>query len=43
MCDARCTPRTINQRQLRNQSGAVMRALDSGESLVVTRNGVAVA
>jgi antitoxin (DNA-binding transcriptional repressor) of toxin-antitoxin stability system len=32
----------ITQRQLRNDSGDVMRALDSGESFVVTRNGVAV-
>ena len=32
----------ISQRQLRNDSGEVMRALDSGESFVVTRNGVAV-
>lgn len=35
-------PREITQRQLRNESGEVMRALDSGESFVVTRNGVAV-
>ncbi|HZU59547.1 MAG TPA: hypothetical protein VE983_01185 [Solirubrobacteraceae bacterium] len=34
--------REITQRQLRNESGEVMRALDSGESFVVTRNGVAV-
>jgi antitoxin (DNA-binding transcriptional repressor) of toxin-antitoxin stability system len=34
--------REITQRQLRNQSGEVMRALDAGESFVVTRNGVAV-
>jgi len=34
--------REITQRQLRNGSGEVMRALDSGESFVVTRNGVAV-
>lgn len=32
----------ITQRQLRNDSGAVMRALDAGESFVVTRNGVEV-
>jgi len=32
----------ITQRQLRNDSGEVMRALDAGESFVVTRNGVAV-
>lgn len=34
--------REITQRELRNDSGAVMRALDAGESFVVTRNGVAV-
>jgi antitoxin (DNA-binding transcriptional repressor) of toxin-antitoxin stability system len=32
----------ITQRELRNDSGDVMRALDLGESFVVTRNGVAV-
>jgi antitoxin (DNA-binding transcriptional repressor) of toxin-antitoxin stability system len=35
-------PREITQRQLRNDSGEVMRALDAGESFLVTRNGVAV-
>lgn len=35
-------PRTISQRELRNDSGAIMRALDRGESFVVTRNGVPV-
>jgi len=34
--------REITQRQLRNHSGDVMRALDAGESFVVTRAGVAV-
>jgi prevent-host-death family protein len=34
--------REITQRELRNDSGAVMRALDAGESFVVTRNGVPV-
>jgi antitoxin (DNA-binding transcriptional repressor) of toxin-antitoxin stability system len=34
--------REITQRELRNDSGDVMRALDRGESFVVTRNGVAV-
>ena len=34
--------REITQRQLRNDSGEIMRALDAGESFVVTRNGVAV-
>ncbi len=32
----------ISQRELRNGSGEVMRALDRGESFVVTRNGVPV-
>jgi antitoxin (DNA-binding transcriptional repressor) of toxin-antitoxin stability system len=32
----------ITQRQLRNDSGQIMRAVDAGESFVVTRNGVAV-
>jgi prevent-host-death family protein len=34
--------REITQRELRNQSGNIMRALDQGESFVVTRNGVPV-
>ena len=38
----RCVARQITQRQLRNESGKIMRALDRGESFVVTRNGVAV-
>jgi prevent-host-death family protein len=32
--------RKITQRELRNESGDVMRALDAGESFVVTRRGV---
>ena len=32
----------ITQRELRNGSGEIMRALDRGESFVVTRNGVPV-
>lgn len=32
----------VTQRQLRNESGEIMRALDRGESFVVTRNGVPV-
>lgn len=31
---------TISQRELRNDSGAIMRALDRGEDFVVTRNGI---
>lgn len=34
--------REITQRELRNQSGEIMRALDRGESFLVTRNGVPV-
>ena len=34
--------RTISQRELRNDSGEIMRALDRGEDFVVTRNGTAV-
>jgi antitoxin (DNA-binding transcriptional repressor) of toxin-antitoxin stability system len=34
--------RTISQRELRNDSGAIMRALDRGELFVVTRNGIPV-
>jgi antitoxin (DNA-binding transcriptional repressor) of toxin-antitoxin stability system len=33
-------PRQITQRELRNSSGEIMRALDGGESFIVTRNGV---
>lgn len=33
----------ITQRELRNESGEIMRALDAGESFTVTRNGVPVA
>jgi antitoxin (DNA-binding transcriptional repressor) of toxin-antitoxin stability system len=35
-------PQEITQRELRNASGEVMRALDAGTSFVVTRNGVPV-
>lgn len=32
-------PETIAQRQLRNDSGEIMRRVEAGESFVVTRNG----
>ena len=32
----------ITQRELRNDSGEIMRRLDQGETFVVTRNGVPV-
>lgn len=35
-------PRELTQRELRNQSGEIMRALDRGEEFVITRNGAAV-
>jgi prevent-host-death family protein len=31
--------RKLTQRELRNESGEVMRALDAGEDFIVTRNG----
>jgi antitoxin (DNA-binding transcriptional repressor) of toxin-antitoxin stability system len=34
--------REITQRQLRNESGEIMRQLDRGETFVVTRRGVPV-
>lgn len=34
--------REITQRELRNQSGEIMRELDEGERFIVTRNGVPV-
>ncbi|MGH2842569.1 MAG: type II toxin-antitoxin system Phd/YefM family antitoxin [Solirubrobacteraceae bacterium] len=33
---------TISQRELRNNSGEIMRRLDAGEEFIVTRNGVPV-
>ena len=36
-------PRHISQRELRNDSGDVMRAVDRGDSFIVTRNGVPIA
>jgi antitoxin (DNA-binding transcriptional repressor) of toxin-antitoxin stability system len=38
----RRTTTTITQRELRNDSGRIMRALDRGRSFVITRNGVPV-
>lgn len=34
--------RAITQRELRNDSGEIMRRLDQGEAFVITRNGVPV-
>lgn len=35
--------RAITQRELRNDSGAVLRAVQAGETLTITRNGTPVA
>lgn len=35
--------RTITQRELRNDSGAILRAVQTGARMIVTRNGVPVA
>ena len=35
--------RTITQRELRNDSGAVLREVQAGQTIIVTRNGVPVA
>jgi len=35
-------PREITQRELRNESGAIMRAVERGESFTITRNGTRV-
>jgi prevent-host-death family protein len=34
--------REITQRELRNESGDIMRRLDDGETFIITRNGVPV-
>ena len=41
--NATATQRTITQRELRNESAAIMDAVEAGETMVVTRNGVPVA
>ena len=38
-----CEPRQISQRQLRNDSGAVLRSVEAGESFIITNNGRPVA
>ena len=35
--------RTISQRELRNDSGAILREVQAGQTIIVTRNGVPVA
>jgi antitoxin (DNA-binding transcriptional repressor) of toxin-antitoxin stability system len=41
-CYGAVMSRTITQRELRNESGEIMRLLDQGETFTVTRNGVPV-
>lgn len=42
MCYIEGMSREITQRELRNESGKIMRELDDGESFIVTRRGVPV-
>ena len=51
-CDRKCVaqlryswrmPRTISQRELRNDNAEIMRQVEAGESFVVTRNGKPIA
>jgi prevent-host-death family protein len=42
LCYGRNMATEITQRELRNNSGEIMRQLDRGESFIVTRNGVPV-
>lgn len=41
-CYAPTVAREISQRELRNDSGRIMRELDAGESFIVTSNGTPV-
>jgi antitoxin (DNA-binding transcriptional repressor) of toxin-antitoxin stability system len=41
-CQMQVMNRRITQRELRNDSGRIMRALDKGTAFIVTRNGVPV-
>ena len=43
MCYIWCMGRTITQRELRNDSAAVLREVQSGQTIVVARRGVPVA
>ena len=42
MCYISSVASEISQRELRNNSGDIMRRLDEGEAFIVTRNGVPV-
>jgi prevent-host-death family protein len=43
MCYGSGMSRMITQRELRNDSAAVLREVEAGRTLVVTRNGTAIA
>ena len=43
MCYTYAMATLVSQRQLRNDSGAIMRRVEQGECFTVTRNGVAIA
>jgi len=43
MCYSRVMKKTITQRELRNDSGTVLREVQAGQTIIVTRNGVPVA
>jgi prevent-host-death family protein len=43
MCYAFVVATTISQRELRNDSGTIMRRVEQGERFTVTRNGIPVA
>jgi prevent-host-death family protein len=43
MCYGPPVSRTITQRELRNDSAAVLREVQAGQTIIVTRNGMPVA
>lgn len=43
MCYAGDMVRKITQRELRNDSGAILREVQAGQTIIVSRNGVPVA
>jgi prevent-host-death family protein len=43
MCDNSSMQRIITQRELRNQSAAVLREVEAGRTIIVSRNGTPVA
>ncbi len=42
MCYTQFMERTITQRELRNDNAEIIRALESGDTFIITRNGVPV-